>query len=127
MSDNEVTNSNTGNAELKVSAVDGKFFAVMFKYLPAKLEIDWDQFAHEMGLKNSAVAKTRLHQIRKKLGLDAASTNKNGVKGPKPNNANNKVTKPRKTKAKAPKNALEATADAIADGDMAFDIHDGEV
>ncbi|KAI0805809.1 hypothetical protein GGR55DRAFT_653559 [Xylaria sp. FL0064] len=124
MSDKEIIDSNAGDADLKVSAVDGKFFAVMFKYLPQKLEIDWEQFAHEMGLKNAAVAKARLYQIRKKLGLDTASSNKNGAKGTKAN----KVTKPRKTsKAKQPKNAVEAAADSINDGDVESDLHYGEV
>ncbi|KAI1284776.1 hypothetical protein F5Y07DRAFT_347672 [Xylaria sp. FL0933] len=128
MSDKEVIDSNAGDSDLKVSAVDGKFFAVMFKYLPQKLEIDWEQFAHEMGLKNAAVAKARLYQIRKKLGLDTASSNKNGAKGTKANNTSHKVTKPRKTgKAKQVKNAVEAAADSINDGDVESDLHDGEV
>ncbi|KAI1425894.1 hypothetical protein F5Y12DRAFT_745119 [Xylaria sp. FL1777] len=129
MSDKEVTDSKAGEGEIKVSAGDAKFFAVMFKYLPQKLDMDWEQFAREMGLKDGSIAKVRARQIRKKLGLDGvgAPAKTSSPKAPKPSNAN-KVTKPRKTgKAKQPKKALEVPADAAYGGEMAADEEDGEI
>ncbi|KAI0914260.1 hypothetical protein F4823DRAFT_558272 [Ustulina deusta] len=132
--DDSNANANAGDGELKISPSDAKFFATIFKHLPQKLDMDWEKFAGEMGLKDGNIAK-----IRKKLGLvDAAGTGNTAAtttksspsKAAKPNNANNKVTKPRKArkpaKAKQPKNALEATADAIHHDDVAAGAEDGE-
>ncbi|KAI1131204.1 hypothetical protein F5Y10DRAFT_234045 [Nemania abortiva] len=127
-----------GAFDSKFTAGDGKFFSVMSKHLPATLDIDWDQFAKDMGLKNAAVAKVRYRQIRTKLGLPgAAGTPGAGTKAAddpqadaaktlKPANVSNKITKARKPqKPRKQKNALEDSADIVDDG-MKLDLHDGE-
>ncbi|KAI1655834.1 hypothetical protein F4813DRAFT_391406 [Daldinia decipiens] len=73
------------------SAGDQKFFAVLFKYLPAGLDLDWDGLAQELNLKNTKIAKTRFSQIRRKYQQgEAAGSSQQG-------NAS-KVTKPTKGK-----------------------------
>jgi hypothetical protein len=49
--------SASADGETKMTPADGKFFSTMFKYLPANVELDWEGFAQEMGLKNANVAK----------------------------------------------------------------------
>lgn len=50
--------ANTPNqGPVEPSENDKKFFATTFKYLPNDLEMDWDQLAAEMGLKNGHIAK----------------------------------------------------------------------
>ncbi|KAI0008457.1 hypothetical protein F4779DRAFT_618558 [Xylariaceae sp. FL0662B] len=67
-----MANTKPKNMAPTPTAQENKFFATMFKYLPnAKdLKIDWEEFAHEMGLKDEAIAKCRFSQIRRKLGVD---------------------------------------------------------
>ncbi|KAI1365820.1 hypothetical protein F5Y08DRAFT_302765 [Xylaria arbuscula] len=102
----------SADGDLKVSAADIKFFTILFKYLPRQLDIKWEDFAKEMGLKNQNVAKVRLGQIRKKLGIDGVGDSPVKPRAARPNPG--KVTKkPRATKSKLSKSALEAVADAI--------------
>ncbi|KAI0525447.1 hypothetical protein F5B22DRAFT_642466 [Xylaria bambusicola] len=126
-SNKEATDSGAGDS--KFTAVDIKFCTIMFKHLPRQLELDWDAFAKEMKLKNTNVAKVRVRQIRKKLGLDGVSAGQNASPAkPKPNNANTKVSKSGKSsKAKKATNAVEEAADAINNEDMDADDQDGEV
>ncbi|KAI0533960.1 hypothetical protein GGR58DRAFT_84602 [Xylaria digitata] len=123
MSEKESSNANGADGESKVTAADVKFFTVMFKHLPQKLDIDWEEFAKEMGLKNPGVAKTRLGQIRSKLGLTRAragngSGTLTGAAVPKvikPANVNNKITKARgPTKAKLQKHTSKVDSDGAA-------------
>ncbi|GAP90563.1 hypothetical protein SAMD00023353_5000510 [Rosellinia necatrix] len=129
MASNESPGSNGTADYIAPSAGDTKFFATMFKYLPKNIDIDWDQFAQEMGFKNSEVAKVRCRQIRLKLGLTGAGSSnapstptKSGTTAksvtpksvtPKSGNAN-KVTKPRgKAKVKQPKSFSEVIDEAV--------------
>lgn len=66
MADNSTTDkpADTGAAaqqtelESKMSPADAKFLATMFRYLPGPpLDMNWEAFAAEMGLKNANVAK----------------------------------------------------------------------
>ncbi|KAK5631057.1 hypothetical protein RRF57_006772 [Xylaria bambusicola] len=125
MASNKETDS--GASDSKFTAGEIKFFTVMFKYLPRHLELDWDAFAREMTLKDGNVAKVRVRQIRKKLGLDGVGAGKNASPA-KPKPTANKVSKPRKSsKAKQAKNAVEEAADAINNEDVDADDQDGEV
>ncbi|KAI1190315.1 hypothetical protein F5B17DRAFT_427641 [Nemania serpens] len=115
MSDKDIPVSPAGDGESKLTAGDIKFFTAMFKYLPKNIEMDWDEFAQEMGFKDGRIAKVRCRQIRLKLGLvtpdtPTKATTANALK---PANEGNKVTKAgRKPKAKQPKFELK-----VADGD----------
>ncbi|KAI1403817.1 hypothetical protein F4819DRAFT_484263 [Hypoxylon fuscum] len=67
--------ANTPNqGPVEPSENDKKFFATTFKYLPNDLEMDWDQLAAEMGLKNGHIAKVRFRQIRRKLSIKSTET-----------------------------------------------------
>lgn len=60
MSDNNnIPVSPVVDGESKMTAGDAKFFTAMFKYLPKSVEIDWDEFAKEMGFKDGKIAKVR--------------------------------------------------------------------
>ncbi|KAI8963425.1 hypothetical protein F5Y11DRAFT_319758 [Daldinia sp. FL1419] len=48
------------------SASEQKFFTTIFKYLPNGMDIDWNKFAFELGLKDAKIARTRFSQIRRK-------------------------------------------------------------
>ncbi|KAI1101936.1 hypothetical protein F4804DRAFT_334822 [Jackrogersella minutella] len=52
------------------SAKDQKFFSTIFKYLPHFVDLDWDSFSREMGLKDANIAKIRYRQIRLKYAID---------------------------------------------------------
>ncbi len=58
--DDSNANANAGDGELKISPSDAKFFATIFKHLPQKLDMDWEKFAGEMGLKDGNIAKVCL-------------------------------------------------------------------
>ncbi|KAI1166346.1 hypothetical protein F5B18DRAFT_74912 [Nemania serpens] len=106
MSEKDIASAAAADGETKLTAGETKFFTVMFKYLPKTVEIDWDEFAKEMGFKNGSIAKVRCRQIRVKLGLLAPETpTKAAVAKPlKPANEGNKVTKAgKKSKGKQPK------------------------
>lgn len=47
----------SADGDLKVTAADIKFFTVLFKYLPRQLDLNWEEFASEMGLKDGSIAK----------------------------------------------------------------------
>ncbi|TGJ85798.1 hypothetical protein E0Z10_g3018 [Xylaria hypoxylon] len=143
MSDKEVPNANGADGDVKFTVVENKFFVTMFKYLPKNLEIDWDRFAKEMGLKDGSIAKTRCRQIRTKHGLnEPAAASGSGapinVTTPKPNkttnannktsNANNKVTKARKPKQqkRTTQVADDVADDTVNNHEMAGDAHDDE-
>ncbi|KAI0871394.1 hypothetical protein GGS24DRAFT_509852 [Hypoxylon argillaceum] len=131
MSDKDSSASNAGSFELKLTPGDSKFFVILVKYLPKAVEIDWDEFAKEMGLKDGNVAKVRFRQIRTKLGIllpEAGSPAKPATpKVLKPANENNKVTKSRKSPAKVKKSKQEPEQadEKKADVDAA-DAADGE-
>ncbi|KAI5864204.1 hypothetical protein GGS23DRAFT_595841 [Durotheca rogersii] len=76
------------------SVHEQKFFATIFKYLPKNLDLNWDEFASEMGLKNASIAKTRFSQIRRKFEIG----NSPGSVSSTPSKVT-KAKKPRKTKA----------------------------
>ncbi|KAI1115908.1 hypothetical protein F5Y14DRAFT_460086 [Nemania sp. NC0429] len=118
--------------DAKMTPGDVKFFAAMFKYLPKNIEIDWDEFAKEMGFKDGKIAKVRCRQIRAKLdpetptktptkraatakdlSLDDPETpTKATPKALKPANEGNKVTKGgRKGKGKQPKSEPKVAND----------------
>lgn len=63
MSDKDIPVSPAGDGESKLTAGDIKFFTAMFKYLPKNIEMDWDEFAQEMGFKDGRIAKVRLHAL----------------------------------------------------------------
>ncbi|KAI1381474.1 hypothetical protein F4677DRAFT_440690 [Hypoxylon crocopeplum] len=56
------------------SVGDQKFFATIFKYLPKNIEMNWEDFAQEMGFKNSTIAKARFSQIRRKHEVGSSAT-----------------------------------------------------
>ncbi|KAF2963263.1 hypothetical protein GQX73_g10312 [Xylaria multiplex] len=116
MSEKESSNANGADGESKVTAADVKFFTVMFKHLPQKLDIDWDEFAKEMGLKNPGVAKTRLGQIRSKLGLTRARAGNGLGTSIKPANTNNKIIKAPKTTKTAKMQPQKCKPKAASDG-----------
>ncbi|KAJ8133023.1 hypothetical protein O1611_g599 [Lasiodiplodia mahajangana] len=129
------TNANpSGESNFNPTLAESKFCAFMLKYLPANPDINWEEFANDMGLKNANVAKARCRQIRKKLGLQVNSPAAEKGETPevlKPVNADSKVTKPRKKnpKPRKMKSVLEDAADIAYDGkgEMRLDPHDGEV
>ena len=45
--------------EVAISAADQKFFTTMFKYLPRGMDLDWEEFAKDMGFKDGGIAKVR--------------------------------------------------------------------
>jgi hypothetical protein len=49
--------ANADGGEFKFTPGESKFFATIFKYLPKTMEIDWEAFAAEMGLKDGQIAK----------------------------------------------------------------------
>ncbi|KAI0966717.1 hypothetical protein F4678DRAFT_483762 [Xylaria arbuscula] len=133
MSDKETTGSNSGDAELNLTPGEIKLFALVVKYMPKNVDLNWDELAKEMKLKDGGIAKVRMRQIRKKHNLDIADVkNANGTAQTiKPKNAENKVTKrPGKagkaSKAKQHKNSVTAAADAVDTVDMDTGLHDGE-
>lgn len=63
MSEKDIASAAAADGETKLTAGETKFFTVMFKYLPKTVEIDWDEFAKEMGFKNGSIAKVRLHSL----------------------------------------------------------------
>ncbi|KAI1305680.1 hypothetical protein F5Y03DRAFT_394867 [Xylaria venustula] len=141
MADKETTGSNNGDAGLHLTPAESKFFAMVIKYMPKNVELNWEELAREMNLKDGGIAKVRMRQIRKKHNLDIADINNaNGTaQATKPNNAANKVNKRQSgkagkaSKAKQHKDAVEVAADAINAGNavgsdkMDTDLHDGEI
>ncbi|GAW18929.1 hypothetical protein ANO14919_084120 [Xylariales sp. No.14919] len=126
MSDKEASNASGAGDDPKFSSAEQKFFVTMFKYLPKNLDINWDQFAAEMGLKDGSIAKTRCRQIRTKYKFNEPSAG-NGSGGtpeadtPKPINTTkgNKITKGRKP----PKPKQQKKTPKLANVD---DVDDGE-
>ncbi|KAI0884757.1 uncharacterized protein GGS22DRAFT_188967 [Annulohypoxylon maeteangense] len=77
---------------MNTSAAEQKFFTTLFKYLPKTLDMDWDDFAKEMGFKDVTIAKTRFGQIRRKYAVGKHA----GGATPSPLKANpHKVKKPK--------------------------------
>ncbi|KAI1753606.1 hypothetical protein F4782DRAFT_497002 [Xylaria castorea] len=133
MSEKEGSTANSAEGELNLTPQESKFFATIFKHLPKTLDIDWEQFAAEMGFKNADVAKVRCRQIRTKHGIYGAPGSPSKPvtprkpATPKAANANNKITKPRKPKQpKQPQHAPEVANDANDDGEMNVAPQDGE-
>ncbi|KAI1084487.1 hypothetical protein F5B20DRAFT_576623 [Whalleya microplaca] len=94
-----MANSTTKDVASMASMQDNKFFSTIFKYLPktAKdVNIDWQGFAVEMGLKDASIAKCRYAQIRKKFGMNETAS-KTTAKASTPSIPPYKVTKSRKT------------------------------
>ncbi|TRX89516.1 hypothetical protein FHL15_009560 [Xylaria flabelliformis] len=131
MSDKEGSTANSADGELKLTPQESKFFAVIFKHLPKTLDIDWEQFAAEMGFKNGDVAKVRCRQIRVKHGIygaPGATSKSTAPKITKPANANNGVSKPRKQpKPKQPKVVAEVSDHTGYDKDNVNDAQNEEI
>ncbi|KAL7624401.1 hypothetical protein AAE478_005965 [Parahypoxylon ruwenzoriense] len=99
------------------SAGDLKFFSTIFKFLPKSLDMNWDEFAKEMGLKDATIAKARFSQIRRKFEV--------GKLPGTPSPDSSKVTK--STKARKPrkgKGAVKDTAQDPIEGEDDMDIKD---
>ncbi|KAI1438253.1 hypothetical protein GGR50DRAFT_640693 [Xylaria sp. CBS 124048] len=100
-----------------MTSADSKFLATMFKYLPTSVQIEWDDFAKDMNLKNGLVAKTRCRQIRSKLNLLPGAEKADGTASTGPTTlGNTKVTKQR-TPRKSRKKAKELSEVAIKKSD----------
>ncbi|KAI2473355.1 hypothetical protein F4781DRAFT_427372 [Annulohypoxylon bovei var. microspora] len=63
------------NADNIVTGADQKFFSTLFKYLPSRIDMDWDQFSKDMGFKDAHIAKARFSQIRRKFSAGRAAVN----------------------------------------------------
>ncbi|XXG97663.1 hypothetical protein Hte_003970 [Hypoxylon texense] len=63
------------------TAGDQKFAETLFKHLPKSLDVDWDAFAKDMGLKSAAIAKVRRKYFADPAGGNSGSPSKpSGVK-----------------------------------------------
>jgi len=53
-----------GELKFDLTPIDAKFFVTMAKYLPKAIEMDWEAFASDLGLKSAVVAKVRLYFLQ---------------------------------------------------------------